>query len=86
MINNKKKFIDILNNIDTISKDSNINSEKAKNAIDLIENTSLIIPVVGDFSSGKSTLLNKFMGKDILSVTIKPETALPCVLYYSRQE
>ena len=86
MINNKKKFIDILNNIDTISKDSNINSEKAKNAIDLIENTSLIIPVVGDFSSGKSTLLNKFMGKDILSVNIKPETALPCELYYSREE
>ena len=86
MINNKKKFIDILNNIDTISKDSNINSEKAKNAIDLIENTSLIIPVVGDFSSGKSTLLNKFMGKDILSVNIKPETALPCELYYSKEE
>ena len=86
MINNKKKFIDILNNIDTISKDSNISSEKAEYAIDLVENTSLIIPVVGDFSSGKSTLLNKFMGKDILSVNIKPETALPCELYYSREE
>ena len=86
MINNKKKFIDILNNIDTISKDSNISGEKAEYAIDLVENTSLIIPVVGDFSSGKSTLLNKFMGKDILSVNIKPETALPCELYYSREE
>ncbi|WP_304332386.1 dynamin family protein [Brachyspira innocens] len=86
MINNKKKFIDILNNIDTISKDSNMSSEKAEYAIDLVENTSLIIPVVGDFSSGKSTLLNKFMGKDILSVNIKPETALPCELYYSREE
>ncbi|MEI0508615.1 dynamin family protein [Brachyspira intermedia] len=86
MLNNQKKFIDILNNINTICQNSNISNENIKNTIELIENTSLIIPVVGDFSSGKSTLLNKFIGKDILSVNVKPETAVPCELYYSKEE
>uniref|UniRef100_UPI003F4B0986 dynamin family protein n=1 Tax=Brachyspira catarrhinii TaxID=2528966 RepID=UPI003F4B0986 len=86
MLNNQKKFIDILNNVNTICQNSNISNENIKNTIELIENTSLIIPVVGDFSSGKSTLLNKFIGKDILSVNVKPETAVPCELYYSKEE
>ncbi|TXJ44357.1 hypothetical protein EPJ70_09015 [Brachyspira aalborgi] len=46
----------------------------------------LKVPIVGDFSSGKSSLLNKFMGKDILEVNIKPETAVPAELYYSEEK
>ena len=86
MINNQKKFIDILNNVNIISKDSNINNENIDKAIETVKNVSLIVPVVGDFSSGKSTLLNKFIGKDILSVNVNPETAVPCELYYSKEE
>ncbi|WP_297207041.1 dynamin family protein [uncultured Brachyspira sp.] len=86
MINNQKKFIDILNNLYTISQKSDISNNKIEESIDLIKNVSLIVPVVGDFSSGKSTLLNKFIGKDILQVNIKPETAVPCELYYSKEE
>lgn len=51
-----------------------------------ISNTQLLIPVIGGFSAGKSTLLNSFLGEDILSVAVTPETALATELHYSEQE
>ena len=44
------------------------------------------MPVVGVFCAEKSTMLNKHIGRDILSVSIKPETAIPAELYYSLEE
>ena len=41
-----------------------------------INNTELIVPVVGGFSAGKSTLINQFLGENILSTALTPETAL----------
>lgn len=51
-----------------------------------ISNTQLLIPVIGGFSAGKSTLLNSFLGEEILSVAVTPETALATELHYSEQE
>lgn len=44
------------------------------------------IPFVGDFSSGKSSLLNTYMGRDILPTNILPETAVAYELYYAEDE
>ncbi|WP_104640934.1 dynamin family protein [Helicobacter bizzozeronii] len=41
-----------------------------------IEHQELLISVIGGFSAGKSSLLNAFLGRDILGVAITPETAL----------
>lgn len=40
----------------------------------------IIIPFVGAFSSGKSSLINALLGEDILSTDIAPETLLPVEL------
>ena len=48
-----------------------------------INNTELIVPVVGGFSAGKSTLINQFLGENILSTALTPETALATELRYS---
>lgn len=45
--------------------------------------TELVVPVIGAFSAGKSSLLNALMGKDILPVGIAPETELATELRYS---
>ncbi|WP_423752516.1 dynamin family protein [Helicobacter pylori] len=37
-----------------------------------------MIPVVGNFSAGKSTLLNRFLGSSVLPTGITPETSLAC--------
>lgn len=46
------------------------------------------VPVIGRFSSGKSSLLNTLLGygSDILEVDIKPETAVPTELVYTDNE
>ncbi|WP_163555994.1 dynamin family protein [Helicobacter suis] len=51
-----------------------------------IENQELLIPVIGGFSAGKSSLLNAFLGKDVLGVAITPETAIATELRYSTNE
>ena len=47
-----------------------------------IEDRELLIPVVGSFSAGKSTLINSFLDKEVLPVGITPETALATELRY----
>lgn len=86
MLNNQEKFIGILNRINEISISCDIDNKDIKQLLNLVKNMPLKVPIVGDFSSGKSSLLNKFMGKDILEVNIKPETAVPAELYYSEEE
>ena len=47
------------------------------------ENYKLRIPFIGHFSSGKSSLINSFLGYDLLDVDIKPETDKPYEIFYS---
>lgn len=48
-----------------------------------IETTELLIPVIGSFSAGKSSLLNTLLDQDILPVGIVPETELATELRYA---
>ncbi len=43
----------------------------------------LVIPIVGNFSAGKSTLLNRFLGSSVLPTGITPETSLATELHYT---
>lgn len=47
-----------------------------------INERELLIPVVGAFSAGKSSLINSFLEKEVLPVGITPETALATELRY----
>lgn len=51
-----------------------------------IRTKELLIPVVGGFSAGKSTLLNTFLGAEILPTSINPETDLAAELHYGKEE
>ncbi|MCG8147149.1 dynamin family protein [Moraxella sp. PS-22] len=44
------------------------------------------VPLVGLFSAGKSTLLNKLLNDNLLSVEITPETAMATELYYTESD
>ncbi|MDH2997397.1 hypothetical protein A1D22_00230 [Pasteurellaceae bacterium LFhippo2] len=52
----------------------------------MIETTELIVPVIGAFSAGKSTLINSLLGTKTLLTAVTPETALATELRYSIQE
>lgn len=51
-----------------------------------VEQQELLVPVVGSFSSGKSTLINKIIGDNILPTAITPETSLATELRYSTEQ
>jgi len=54
--------------------------------IQKIENLELLVPVVGEFSAGKSSAINLFLEKEVLPVGITPETSLATELRYSEDE
>jgi len=45
----------------------------------------LVVPVVGAFSAGKSTLINNLLGDSVLPVDVRPETSLATELHYSSE-
>ncbi len=49
-------------------------------------NYKVVVPVVGKFSSGKSTLLNCYLGDKYLETDIAPTTAVATELSYSENE
>ena len=64
-----------------------ISGEKNDLLKELNNSGSIKVPVVGDFSSGKSSLLNCFIGRtDLLPVDITPETAVAYELCYGINE
>ena len=44
------------------------------------------MPLIGKFSSGKSTILNALIGENIFATNVDPETAVPAELSYSAEE
>lgn len=91
MLSVQTRFLDYLkeveNEINKISFSKDIN--KAFDLLSLsetIKDAELIVPIIGAFSAGKSSLLNSFLGKDYLPVGITPETALATELRFSSEE
>lgn len=70
-------------NEDASKKDG---EEKDRLVTELDNEGFIKVPFVGDFSSGKSSLINAMMGRDLLPTNILPQTAVSYELYYSEQE
>lgn len=94
-MNTSKHYISVLEQACKIAEE-NINAapliERIKKEKDelverLNKDSFVRVPVVGDFSAGKSTLLNHcLIGKDLLPTDILPTTAVSYELWYSENE
>lgn len=82
----KTLYAGALDELCAIKKDCGMAFEGTARLKDAVDTMPLLVPVVGEFSAGKSTMLNKLIGRDMLSVSMKPETAIPAELYYSLEE
>lgn len=88
-------YISVIEDAIKIAQES-INVESVMNGISetaallknrIIKDTFVKIPVVGDFSAGKSTLLNhSIIGRKILPTDINPTTAVSYELWFANQE
>ena len=61
-------------------------SEKDELEVQLLKDTYIKVPFVGDFNAGKSSLLNAMFGIDLVPTNILPETAVSYEFYYDTQE
>ena len=82
-MNSKKQFLDYIGEVKNIISTLEISDNKLSEIQRNITDAELIVPVVGGFSAGKSTLLNSFLGNEILPTAVTPETALATELRYS---
>ncbi len=94
MLQNIQKYIDIIEKSFDISKEyllesalNQILTEKSNLLCELREESGIKVPIVGDFSAGKSSLVNCLLGRNgLLPVDITPETAVAYELYFSTNE
>jgi hypothetical protein len=85
-LESKVRFNRILTEVLDIEREAELDMSNTQDIQCAVNTGKLIVPVVGEFSAGKSSLLNKFIGKSILSAGINPETAIPSELYFSESE
>lgn len=51
-----------------------------------VDDFRVVSPVIGNFSTGKSSMINAVLEKDLLSIDITPETAIPTEIYYGENK
>ena len=93
MLQKQKEFIDYLDGVRTELDKAGSSFEDIQKNVHALEGlkqeigeAELIVPVVGAFSAGKSTLINSFLGSGLLPVDVTPETALATELRYCESE
>lgn len=82
----KDQYICNVDEIIKIATSVECPTENAGSLKQTIKDYELLVPVVGEFSAGKSTFLNSFIGRKVLSVAVTPETAVATELRYSTDE
>lgn len=63
-----------------------IDTAEVDSIIEGIDEYRVNTPVVGNFSTGKSSMINAVIGKPLLGVEITPETAVPTEIYYGNNK
>ncbi|NHA78091.1 GTPase [Helicobacter pylori] len=84
-------FVEFLEQVLEVLKEVEIDKTECSTLLASIQKQQLVIPVVGNLSAGKSTLLNRFLGSSVLPTGITPagitpETSLATELHYSADE
>ncbi len=79
-------FVKFLEQVLEVLKEVEIDKTECSTLLASVQKQQLVIPVVGNFSTGKSTLLNRFLEKSVLPTAITPETSLATELHYSANE
>ncbi len=77
----KKNFQTNFETVLNIAKRYSIDTAKIEKALSEIPDFRVTVPLVGGFSTGKSSLINAALEDKLLSTDITPETAVPTELF-----
>ncbi len=86
VLRTQTNFVEFLEQVLEVLKGVEIDKTECSTLLASVQKQQLVIPVVGNFSAGKSTLLNRFLEKSVLPTGITPETSLATELHYSTNE
>lgn len=84
-----KRFEDCRHDMQTIltmEEKYGIAEESFRTALSTLDQFHVVTPIVGKFSTGKSSLLNALLGKNYLRTQITPETAIPTELRWGSSD
>ncbi len=79
-------FVEFLEQVLEVLKEVEIDKIECSILLASVQKQQLVIPIVGNFSAGKSTLLNRFLEKSVFPTGIMPKTSLATELHYSANE
>lgn len=83
-LNKKEQIEDFINQLKAICEDE-ISVNLLEDTLKYLKEQKFSIGVTGVMNSGKSSLLNVFLGKEVLGTSVVPETANLSVMKYSKQ-
>lgn len=89
MIKAQEDVLDVCDRMYTVATKGELAKDKVLQIEEMQESVAgqkMLVPIVGEFSSGKSTMINTILGESILPVDITPETSLATELHYTQGE
>ncbi len=86
MLVTQKKYLRFLEEAKNALNKVSQSTDSVDEADDIIRNAELLVPVIGSFSSGKSTIINTLMDCKTLPVAVTPETDLAAELRFDEYE
>lgn len=81
-----KQYMNKLKETKKIMNKYNLDTSDVDTMIKEIKYFRVTSPIIGNFSTGKSSLINALVERRILSVDITPETAVPTEIYYGNNK
>lgn len=82
MLQQQKIYIQYLDDLQGLLDQSPLDVGALIKMKEHIQHQELIVPLIGAFNAGKSSLINSFLGENILPVAITPDTELATELRY----
>lgn len=79
-------YHDMLENVSALYKKYNMPMERITEEIDSLDKFQVTTPLIGEFSTGKSSLINAMLGSDYLGINLLPETSVPAEICYGDKE
>lgn len=86
MLKSQKEMLSFLQEARRLLSGSSLDLRQLEALEEQVVDIELLVPMVGAFSAGKSTLINKLLGHELLPVGIAPETELATELRFSSEE
>lgn len=83
MLKTQNIYLNYLDAVERLIVETPLSVDELGQLKEDVRHTELLIPVIGAFSAGKSSLINAFIGEDVLGVGLTPETELATELRYS---